>query len=55
MAVNQVSVNQGVTLAGSCHAAPQSLYDFTVTQYGTERTLEEFKGQVTVVLNIASQ
>ena len=38
-------------------AAPQSAsaYDFKVVQYGRERTLEEFKGQVTVILNIASQ
>jgi glutathione peroxidase-family protein len=36
-------------------AAPSSVYDFTVVQYGKERTLKEFDGQVTVVLNIASE
>lgn len=36
-------------------ASPTSVYDFTVVQYGKERTLKEFDGQVTVVLNIASE
>ena len=36
-------------------AAPDSAYDFRVMQYEQERTLEEFRGQVTVIFNIASQ
>jgi len=32
-----------------------SIYDLTALQYGEETSLSKFKGQVTVVLNIASE
>ena len=34
---------------------PESAYDFNVMQYEKELTLDDFKGQVTVIFNIASQ
>lgn len=37
------------------NALPSSVYDFSVVQYGKERNLKDFDGQVTVVLNIASE
>lgn len=32
-----------------------SLYDFKVSQYGKERDLNEFKGRVALVVNVASE
>lgn len=37
------------------HAGEENAYDFSVVQYGKERDLSEFKDQVTVILNIASE
>lgn len=36
------------------YAAEGSAYDFTVQQYEAPVSLDKFKGQVTVFLNIAS-
>ena len=36
-------------------AAEESAYAFKVVQFDKERDLSEFKGQVTVILNIASE
>ena len=35
--------------------AGESAYDFQVKQYDVERDLSEFRDQVTVILNIASE
>jgi glutathione peroxidase-family protein len=42
-------------LAGASLAAPESIYDFTALQYGEEVPLSKYKGQVLVVVNIASE
>jgi hypothetical protein len=42
-------------LAESVAAAPQSIYDFTALQYDKEVSLSKYKGQVLVVVNIASE
>jgi hypothetical protein len=36
-------------------AAEQNAYDFSVIQYGKERDLTEFKNEVVVVVNVASE
>ncbi len=50
-----LSTDHGHYVPVGALASPSSAYDFTVVQYGKERTLKEFEGQVTVVLNIASE
>lgn len=41
--------------AAGAIAAPSSIYDFTALQYEKEVPLSVFKGQVVVILNIASE
>lgn len=42
--------------AGAARAADaSSIYDFSAPQYGTQRSLADFKGKVVVVMNIASE
>lgn len=36
-------------------SAPESLYDFTVMQYGKPRALADFAGKVSLVVNVASE
>ncbi len=44
----------GVACAAA-FAAEQSAYDFSVIQYGKERDLTDFKNEVVVVVNVASE
>jgi len=36
-------------------ASVDSLYDLTLSQYGAPRALSDFRGKVTVVVNVASE
>lgn len=45
----------GVGPAGAAEALKSSFYDYTVEQYGKPFDLGAFKGDVTVVLNVASE
>ena len=46
----------GCACAGRSSAAAQrSLYDFTAPQFEKERSLADYRGQVVVVMNIASE
>jgi len=48
----------GAALLAAPHcalAAEQNAYDFSVIQYGKERDLTEFKNEVVVVVNVASE
>lgn len=51
--LGSAAIASGLILPGA-RAAEGSAYDFTVHQYGEPVSLDRFRGQVTVVLNIAS-
>jgi glutathione peroxidase-family protein len=40
---------------GQSGAAAQSIHDFTVQQYGEDVSMSKYKGEVLVVVNVASE
>jgi hypothetical protein len=44
-----------LSLAGAALASPSSIYDFSALQYEQEVSLAKYKGQVLVIVNIASE